>query len=63
MTARRRLAGEAGGSLRGGTLRGGQQDVLDVVQVERRHQPALAVVALEDLHGRFLADQSNDKRR
>lgn len=34
------------------------QDVLDVVKVETRHQVPLAVVTLEDLHGRFLGDQS-----
>lgn len=34
------------------------QDVLDVVKVVTRHQAPLAVVTLEDLHGRFLGDQS-----
>lgn len=34
------------------------QDVLDVVKVETRDEAPLAVVTLEDLHGRFLGDQS-----
>lgn len=34
------------------------QDVLDVVKVQTRHQAPFAVVTLEDLHGRFLGDQS-----
>lgn len=52
--ARRRLAREAGCSLRGG----GVQDVFDVVKVEAGHQAPLSVMTLKELHRRFLRDQT-----
>lgn len=51
--ARRGLAREAGCSLRGGV-----EDVFDVVKVKTGHQAPLSIMTLKELHRRFLRDHT-----